>query len=629
MASKTSFFNRTIYKRNFSRFWPIAAFYGLIWFVSQTLLVRSNIENSLRWDMTLKEIKTDVGGTILRLGFQEGALVSFIFGGLVAMAVFSYLYSSRSATALHALPIRREEHFISNYLSGLTMLILPNIVIFLATSIMEASYGVLDINVMLKWFAVVSLQNVFFFSFASLCAIVSGHLLALPVFYTIFNVLVVGLELLIVSTVAMFIYGMKFDQVVTLEAFSPIVRYLSDTSLVNTPEGWRYTILCAVAGLVFAAIALLLYRKRRVESAGDIIAFGALKPVFKYGVAFCAALALGMLVYLISFGDNRSDVWLFVLCMILMGSIGYFVAEALLRKTLRVFGRAWKGWLCFCVVLVGIGACIRMDAFGFEQYVPKLENIESAIVSEFSRPYTGESTRTIYMNGAYFVSQNEEETRAVLQLHESVIARHEEYRDFDYSHVDGWSFSITYRMKDGSVIGRSYTIPMTDALLGVPDTPAALYDALINNPETLSRLYFPDNLTEEHFSNGTITLMGERYTLSQAQSYILYEALLKDLKAGQIGQRNLLNWMDGYPAWIELRFMGYFPEWVGAPADETPYERAYYANFTLQPGSKYTIQTLEYLHILNLDEFQLMERGEEDRERAAVYEESADISEMM
>jgi hypothetical protein len=123
--------------------------------------------------------------------------------------------------------------------------------------------------------------------------------------------------------------------------------------------------------------------------------------------------------------------------------------------------------------------------------------------------------------------------------------------------------------------------------------------------------------------------MGERYTLSQAQSYILYEALLKDLKAGQIGQRNLLNWMDGYPAWIELRFMGYFPEWVGAPADETPYERAYYANFTLQPGSKYTIQTLEYLHILNLDEFQLMERGEEDRERAAVYEESADISEMM
>ena len=46
--------------------------------------------------------------------------------GLVcAMAVFSYLYSSRSACMMHALPLRREALFLTQYLAGLSFLLLP------------------------------------------------------------------------------------------------------------------------------------------------------------------------------------------------------------------------------------------------------------------------------------------------------------------------------------------------------------------------------------------------------------------------------------------------------------------------------------------------------------------------
>ena len=43
-----------------------------------------------------------------------------------AMAVFSYLDASRSACMMHALPLRREALFFTNYLSGLSFLLLPN-----------------------------------------------------------------------------------------------------------------------------------------------------------------------------------------------------------------------------------------------------------------------------------------------------------------------------------------------------------------------------------------------------------------------------------------------------------------------------------------------------------------------
>lgn len=41
------------------------------------------------------------------------------------MAVFGYLYSTRSACMMHALPLRRETLFTTQYLAGLSFLLLP------------------------------------------------------------------------------------------------------------------------------------------------------------------------------------------------------------------------------------------------------------------------------------------------------------------------------------------------------------------------------------------------------------------------------------------------------------------------------------------------------------------------
>lgn len=56
--------------------------------------------------------------------------MALIFGLLSAMAVFSYLYNSRSVGLMHTLPLKREGLFLTNYLSGLSCFLLPNLAVF-------------------------------------------------------------------------------------------------------------------------------------------------------------------------------------------------------------------------------------------------------------------------------------------------------------------------------------------------------------------------------------------------------------------------------------------------------------------------------------------------------------------
>ena len=51
--------------------------------------------------------------------------LALLFALLCAMAVFGYLYSHRSACWTHALPMRREALFTTQYLAGLSFLLLP------------------------------------------------------------------------------------------------------------------------------------------------------------------------------------------------------------------------------------------------------------------------------------------------------------------------------------------------------------------------------------------------------------------------------------------------------------------------------------------------------------------------
>ena len=120
MRSKTSCFNGTLFRKNLSRYWPLwglASFGGAMFPLAMLLEL---LHNGFRFWSPLETRQAYY--TVLSYGVP---VISIVYAILCAMAVWSYLYNARSVGMMHTLPIRREGLFVTNVLSGLTMMAIP------------------------------------------------------------------------------------------------------------------------------------------------------------------------------------------------------------------------------------------------------------------------------------------------------------------------------------------------------------------------------------------------------------------------------------------------------------------------------------------------------------------------
>ncbi|NCB62049.1 MAG: ABC transporter permease [Clostridia bacterium] len=577
MQSKTSWFNGTLFKKNLTRFWPVWGMYLAAWTLAMPtyLLTKvryygqvsdsySGFENALHWFADSQVLQ-----------MLNGAVISSaIFGLFAAMAVFSYLYNNRSAGMMHALPVRREGLFLTNYLSGLLFLAGPAIAVFFLTLGAEAIVGAVNAGALCMWLVVHLLLILFFYSFAVFCAMFTGNLLALPAFYGILNFLAYVLYEVLNFMLDQFLFGYSnIDWLSTAMAWLAPCMGISKAVRVGTVwdnvghmvanvqfEGLFPVLVYGLVGVVLAVAALLLYRRRHLEAAGDVVSVSWVRPIFKYGVGVCAALAGGMLLYG-WFGRGRSaeNIWAVLVFLLPCGAIGYFAAEMLLKKSFRAFEH-WKGCL---VMLAAVALCVgivRLDVFGYGSRVPRIQDVESV---------TLDCTRAApYDSGWLGSSQNTdpEYIQAVLNLHAAIAAdRARIEREFDgmesdveaapgdsgYSTVGTAYCGIDYYMKNGTRISRRYQLPIKTSALNDPATYDAQLQAMDRFPEVnLENYAFPETKDNIKLVAGEIrvydTALGEFTTLeiSSDGAAALLKAVKSDLTAGRLGRRFLLDDAD-------------------------------------------------------------------------------------
>ena len=135
MKSKTSCFNRTIFKKNFTHFWPLWLLYQIYLLVVIPVWVWQKAASPYYYYGTGNEDTTYRMYQLVELAVHRmiPPLPVFFFAVAAALAVFSYLYSAKSANMMHALPVNRLELYVTNYLSGLIFLIVPEIITFFIT----------------------------------------------------------------------------------------------------------------------------------------------------------------------------------------------------------------------------------------------------------------------------------------------------------------------------------------------------------------------------------------------------------------------------------------------------------------------------------------------------------------
>ena len=572
MRFGTSYFNKTLFAKHFARFWPIWGLYGLIWTVCLPLGILAGSRSGwMAADARVLPLNyLDTTGW-----FSAATFLAVVFGLLAAMAVFSYLYSARSVSLFHALPLRREGLFLTSYLAGLGFLILPNLAVFLLALAAEAACGAVVFSSLFTWLVVSSLLGLFFYSFAVFCAMFTGHILALPAFYVVLNGLAAGLAVLFGQMAHEFLFG--FDGAAWLSGIatwlSPILRLSACHVVIPTVmdaagtgradyasayfTGLGYVALYALVGVALAAAALAVYRRRQLETAGDVVSVSWVRPVFKYGVAFCAAVALGETLYSLFSALLPRGAWGLLLMLLLWGAAGYFVAEMLLRKKFWVFRGSWKGCVVLLCCLTAAMCLMEFDVTGFERRVPDPARVQSVSLDAGSTaPYDDANGQGLLLDGP-------EDIAAVTELHRAIVARKAAIEgaeaDYTYEQLDSglevetsgqaW-VQLRYTLTDGSVVTRSYRIPLTQEALDDPDTPAARLDALLNAPGQAEKAYFGamaegDYLisavvTQPHYDEEGAYYYDEK-PVDSAGLEELWSAVQADLADGSLGRRYLLE----------------------------------------------------------------------------------------
>ena len=561
MKSKTSFFNRGLARSLLRRFWPLWTTYFGILLLMLPVSLSNKADSFLAvgasqpdfWDWLRMEM--DVAA--VNAGIVTAFLSAFV-GVVAAMAMFHYLYQSRSCGMINSLPLKRETVFGTAWLTGLAPLLLADLLVMLLTALFFCTRGYMHFRALLEFFALAAMGNVAFYGFAVFCAMLTGNLLVLPAVYAVLSFTAAVAESASRNLLSTFVFGMG-NGGLSLGFLSPPVqlikslgtRYLEESNSYELSGLGVLAAYCA-AGLLLSFAALLLYKRRRMETAGDVVAIRVLKPVFKYCLCFGTALVFADLVLNTFFnGEARglAAAGIVLGLMLLGGFIGYFAAEMLVQKTLKVFSGKWRGFAVACAVIALFVGVFEFDLAGVEKRVPAPEDAELVSLSGMGE-IAELSDPALLAEAADF--------------HRAVIA------DKAACEADGDVYVfLTWLLKDGRTISRQYSLPGTDA--GEAGSLARRAEALLNAPEAVLERVTPE-IEVEHgtvfyasvdFGHWYTDYQGERdfgwtgWELTASDAVSLYrEGILPDAEAGQIGLAHLVRdesyYESAYPVTIHI-----------------------------------------------------------------------------
>lgn len=449
MQSKTSFFNRTIFRKCLTRYWPLWLGYAFVLFLMLPLPLLNRLNDAL-----YNHSQPPLQNFVLQQITASLPLVSCMFGVLVAAAMFDFLFTARGTGLMASLPVRREGAFASCYAAGAVLLLSSDVLIFLLALIIETISNAVHIQSLLIWLAVLAMENLIFYSIGVFCAMLTGHILVLPCLYLLFNVGVALLQALLQAILRLFVFGLHSNGSWGLETLSPIVALLKNTSVLYQDfpdtdfvyqlavglDGWWTIGGWCIAGLLLAVCALLLYRRRRMECAGDTVAIPVLRPVLKYIVTVFCALGFPLcMCYLIS--GNISNLPLYLALTVIGTAIGYYASEMIIHKSFRVFRGRWKGMVVTAVLFCALVSAVEFDLFGYERHVPDADSVASVMIDS-------------YEDNAKFTSA--ERVQDVCALHQSIIGN-KALHETALSHSTR-PLEISYALKNGKTLSRMYYI---------------------------------------------------------------------------------------------------------------------------------------------------------------------------
>ena len=421
MSLKTSFFNKSIFRTDIKRFWWISLLETLMLLIACVIPFYDRCNSSYYYNYNHNPI---LSNTICIPFF-----VAFCVG--ISILLMSYLQSVAPMSGMHSLPLKRQTLLFSKIISAAVLALVPILIngIILMVMLTDNIVGTYcTIPHILTWMFTGFVYSLVIITLTFFVNMMTGNAVGTLVFTGGFMALPITFEEMLIEIFDETVYGYT-----SRTAYLSRYIYLSEDAIIRFPTCFIYPALI----ITLIAGAYLLYRSRKLESFGEVIAFGWLKPVF-IGLISALTSLLGFYYFWAITDEAR------LIHIIPFGIIGTVIAQMIARKSLKLKGM-WKPVVIYIAAAICFIGIVKFDLTGYERRIPKLEKIESAKIT-YDYDYSDMTGRI----SPYFTEV--EDIKNIMALHSHLIEnRHEASEQTE-------TIPIEYRLKNGRVLSREYEI---------------------------------------------------------------------------------------------------------------------------------------------------------------------------
>lgn len=488
---------KTAFRKDLTRFAPVWGLYG-VWLLLSRYLGLLGDEPVMAADY----LGRSLGGF---------ATLNMVYAALCAQMLFGDLFRQRLCNALHALPLKRSDWFFCHVSAGLSFSLVPNTLCALLMMPMLGRYWFVS----LLWLAAVTLEYLFFFGLACLSMHLAGNRFAMVAVYSILNFLSILLLWIVERLIMNRLLGsyvssewfFRFCPVIQLNAQQELIRFewvLNTKVFAGLGAGWGYLLILGGVGVLLGGIALMLYRRRALETAGDFLSFTGVAPVFSVLYTLSVTALFGVVGFV----------------------TGYFTSQMLLRRTVKIFKRKVFLWFgIFAAVIIAAIVLVILDPAGYKTRVPAPNQVVSVEISM--------NAPDVYWDEKRLKLEEPADVAALVKLHQQVV---EKNGAFDSQTVT--SLYLRYTLQDGKELTRFYY-----------QVPARELEKYFSRAEYVLGLTGDQDAYLETVSQ--VTLDNGKLAAKDARE--LLKAVIADCEAGTMAQGGLYDSGKVYITWLEIQ----------------------------------------------------------------------------
>lgn len=395
--------------------------------------------------------------------------LTIIFAIIYTVKVYSYLHNKRKADLYGSLPISRIMLFVSKSASAYLFTLIPAMFFLGIIFIISMCFGQPIVNEALSIYVKLLMGTLASISAYGLISVCCGTTINSVIMF-IAVCIAYPLSAMFIKGVANgFFYGTYtgiFKDHFIMNALNPLAAYDG----INIIYWLIFSAVCIVA-------SAFLVKRRKAERAQASFAYYLPCHIVKVLVAFLVGMFLGVLFGSLNvFGDGYLG---FVFGFIL-GSVPAFVIthlifykgfSKLIRTSIPLGG--------LVVIVVAVMALCNYDIFGYNEFVPNADNVQSAglIDSEyFYRENDSDLSKIIRSSAEDFTDK--ESINSIIISHSNILEDKDFSSDKKFQSVwydmfvdnmnigiNEMQYSFAYKMNNGSVVTRTYSRSVYDAYL--------------------------------------------------------------------------------------------------------------------------------------------------------------------